>query len=183
MKIEIGKIITKICDHEISKSEAIEMLLLLKTTVKNSWCQNNLNADKFRNGDDIPHANTPELWKKAGKDGTPAWCYYDNNPANGEKYGKLYNWYAVNDPRGLAPEGEHIPTDQEFDEMECVPNPLLGGYSWAGSFSSVGYIAYLWSATESGTTAWYRNLHYTMPSVSRYTFDKGNGFSVRCVKD
>lgn len=64
------------------------------------WMTRNLNVDKFCNGDPIPETKTNEEWIKAGENGKPAWCYYDNDPANGEKYGKLYNWYAVNDPRG-----------------------------------------------------------------------------------
>ena len=43
-----------------------------------------------------------------------AWCHYDNDTANGAKYGKLYNWYAVSDSRGLAPVGYHIPSDAEW---------------------------------------------------------------------
>ena len=75
------------------------------------WMTENLNVDKFRNGDPISHAKTDEEWVKAGENGSPAWSHYDNDPANGEKYGKLYNWYAVNDSRGLAPEGWKIPSD------------------------------------------------------------------------
>jgi uncharacterized protein (TIGR02145 family) len=81
------------------------------------WMTKNLNVDKFRNGDSIPQAKTDEEWKKAGENGQPAWCYYDNNPANGAKYGKLYNFYAVNDSRGLAPKGYHIPTDAEWTTL------------------------------------------------------------------
>ena len=62
------------------------------------WMTKNLNLDKFRNGDPIPKAETFEQWKKAGDNKQPAWCYYNNDPANGVKYGKLYNWYAVNNP-------------------------------------------------------------------------------------
>ena len=58
-----------------------------------------------------------------------AWCYYNNDPANGKKYGKLYNWYAVNDPRGLAPKGWHIPTDSEWTMLTND----LGGDSIAGT--------------------------------------------------
>lgn len=75
------------------------------------WMAENLNVDKFRNGDLILQAKTEEEWKKAGENKHPAWCYFDNDTANDAKYGKLYNWYAVNDPRGLAPAGWHIPTD------------------------------------------------------------------------
>jgi uncharacterized protein (TIGR02145 family) len=70
----------------------------------------NLNVDKFRNGDPIPEAKTIEDWNAD----EPAFMYFDFDPLNGEKYGKLYNWSAVIDPRGLAPEGWHIPSDDEW---------------------------------------------------------------------
>jgi uncharacterized protein (TIGR02145 family) len=79
------------------------------------WTQRNLDVDCFRNGDLIQEARSNEDWQKAADEEKPAWCYYDNAPANGEKYGKLYNWYAVNDPRGLAPEGWSIPTKEEWE--------------------------------------------------------------------
>ncbi len=82
------------------------------------WMTKNLDVTIFRNGDPIPEAKTKEEWVKAGENKQPAWCNYDNNPANGSKYGKLYNWYAVNDPRGLAPEGYHVPTDAEWTILE-----------------------------------------------------------------
>jgi uncharacterized protein (TIGR02145 family) len=79
-----------------------------------TWMVENLNVSTFRNGDPIPEAKTNEEWEKAGKNKQPAWCYYENDPKNGAKYGKLYNWYAVSDPRGLAPVGWHVPTDAEW---------------------------------------------------------------------
>ena len=69
------------------------------------WAAANLNVGTFRNGDSIPEARTHQEWAAAGEAGKPAWCYYNNDPANGLRYGKLYNWYAVNDPRELAPAG------------------------------------------------------------------------------
>jgi uncharacterized protein (TIGR02145 family) len=83
-----------------------------------TWMAENLNVSTFRNGDTIPEANTAEDWKTAGENGQPAWCYYENDPANGAKYGKLYNWFAVNDSRGLAPAGYHIPTNEEWTTLE-----------------------------------------------------------------
>lgn len=82
------------------------------------WMTKNLDVSTFRNGDPIPQAKTEEEWKKAGGNRQPAWCYYDNDPANGAKYGKLYNWYAVIDPRGLAPAGYHIPSDAEWTKLK-----------------------------------------------------------------
>ena len=92
------------------------------------WMTQNLNVDKFRNGDPIPQAKTDEEWKKAGENGQPAWCYYDNSAKNGINYGKLYNGYAVFDPRGLAPDGYHIPSDDEWTEL----TDFLGGQELAG---------------------------------------------------
>jgi len=93
------------------------------------WMTKNLDVATFRNGDPIPQAKTNEEWVKAGDNQQPAWCYYDNDPANGAKYGKLYNWYAVNDSRGLAPVGYHIPSDDEWK----ILTDFLGGEEVAGT--------------------------------------------------
>jgi len=82
------------------------------------WMSLNFDGDTFRNGDPIYQAKTDQEWKSAGQNKQPAWCYYDNEPKNGAKYGKLYNWYAVNDPRILAPKGWHIPSDAEWTTLE-----------------------------------------------------------------
>ena len=82
-----------------------------------TWMVENLNVSTFRNGDSIPQAKNDKEWSMSVESMQPAWCYYDNNPKNGEKYGKLYNWYAVNDPRGLAPAGWHVPGDEEWAKL------------------------------------------------------------------
>lgn len=82
-----------------------------------TWMSRNLNVDKFRNGDVIPQVKTAEEWTKAGENKEPAWCYYGNDSVKGIEYGKLYNWYAVNDPRGLAPAGWHLPTEDEWSSL------------------------------------------------------------------
>ncbi len=84
---------------------------------KQTWMTKNLNVSTFRNGDTIPQITDEAAWVAASESGQPAWCYYDNDPENEETYGKLYNWYAVNDPRGLAPEGWHVPSDEEWDKL------------------------------------------------------------------
>lgn len=139
------------------------------------WMTENLNVDKFRNGDPIPEAQTPEEWTNRGRNREPAWCYFDNNPANGEKYGKLYNWFAVNDPRGLAPSGWHVPSDEEWSQLtdqlgrygvgikmkstsgwdkdgdgtnESGFLGMPGGYRFFhGVFSHIGTDGYWWSST------------------------------------
>ena len=101
------------------------------------WMTENLNVSTFRNGDPISEAKTNEEWGKAEKEGKPAWCYYNNDPKNGSKYGKLYNWYAVNDPRGLAPTGWHVPTDEEWKKLENylgedAGNKMKSSSGWNG---------------------------------------------------
>ena len=85
-----------------------------------TWMAENLQTSHFSNGDLIPEAKTETEWIAAGKNGKPAWCYYENKVENGDKYGKLYNWFAVSDKRGLAPVGYTIPTSEaeEFTKLK-----------------------------------------------------------------
>lgn len=85
---------------------------------KQIWLKKNLNVNKFRNGEIIPEAKIDEEWLKANKNEKPVWCYYDFDSTNDELYGKLYNWYAVNDSRILAPEGYHIPSIFEWQKLD-----------------------------------------------------------------
>jgi uncharacterized protein (TIGR02145 family) len=80
-----------------------------------NWMSENLNVSIFRNGDPVLEVKTDEEWKSACANKQPAWCNYNYEPKNGAKYGKLYNWFAVNDPRGLAPLGWHIPSNEEWN--------------------------------------------------------------------
>ena len=98
------------------------------------WLTENLTVSKYRNGDEIPEVKDKKEWKKLT---TGAWCYYENNAENGAIYGKLYNWYAVNDPRGLAPEGYHIPSNEEWDTL--IAN-LGGDYGAGGKMKEKGTV-------------------------------------------
>jgi len=92
------------------------------------WMSKNLNTATFKNGDVILHAKTDEIWKMAYEKAIPAWCYFDNDAENELKLGKLYNWFAVNDARGLAPKGFHVPSKTEWDSLVSY----LGGQPVAG---------------------------------------------------
>ena len=139
-----------------------------------TWTTLNLDVATFRNGDAIPQAKTNEEWSAAGRNKQPAWCYYENDPKNGTKYGKLYNWYAVNDERGLAPVGWHVPTYQEWTTLEenigdnlgkkmksrmgwinngngdnsSGFNAVPGGSGGGNFFYEAGERGYWWSCTE-----------------------------------
>lgn len=101
------------------------------------WTGCNLNVDTYKDGTPIPEVTDPTAW--AGLT-TGAWCWYDNSYGNGPIYGKLYNWYAVNDPRGLAPIGYHMPSDAEWTTLTT----FLGGESVAGG-----------KMKETGLTHWF----------------------------
>jgi len=151
------------------------------------WTTKNLNVSKYRNGDIIPEVKDPEKW---GNLKTGAWCYYNNDPKNGAMYGKLYNWYAVNDPRGLAPEGFHIPSDSELSIVTDFNNingfeGLPGGCcDYGGTFTSIGSSCYLWSSIENSSPyAWFFNIDFNSGIAIRDANDKTYGLSVRCVRD
>jgi uncharacterized protein (TIGR02145 family) len=79
------------------------------------WMAENLKVIHYRNGDAIPNVTENGSWSVLN---TGAYCNYNNYENNVETYGRLYNWYTVNDPRGLAPEGWHVPTDEEWKQLE-----------------------------------------------------------------
>lgn len=100
------------------------------------WMKQNLNVSKFRNGELIQEARTQEEWQYANDNQIAAWCYLDNDPKNGAKLGKLYNWYAVMDPRGLAPLGWHVAKADDIVTLidkelkNDVANKLKATYGW-----------------------------------------------------
>jgi uncharacterized protein (TIGR02145 family) len=196
----------------------IPLIILLNFSIKaqdvkigtQTWTSKNLDVSTYRNGDVIPEVQDSNAWANLK---TGAWCYYENKVSNGKKYGKLYNWYAVNDPRGLAPKGYHIPTDAEWTiltdylggeykagtKMKSASGwkgngngtntsgfsciPGGGRFSY-GTFDFIDDFFYLWSSTEGNADdAWYRYLDYDSGDVKRISYFKFLGFSVRCIKD
>ncbi len=95
---------------------------ILSVTIGNQiWSNNNMNVARYRNGDPIPQVTDTSQWANLT---TGAWCWYNNDSATyGTTYGRLYNWYAVNDPRGLAPIGWHVPTDVEWNILTKFIDP------------------------------------------------------------
>ncbi|NLP09199.1 hypothetical protein GX408_02255 [bacterium] len=80
------------------------------------WMPTNLDISMFQNGESIPEAETEKEWEEAAKQGKPAWCYYQNDPASGQVYVNS-NWYAVNDKRAIAPPGWHVPGAAEWQTL------------------------------------------------------------------
>lgn len=176
------------------------------------WMSANLDVSTFRNGEPIPEAKTVEEWKKAGKKKQPAWCYYNNDPTNGKMYGKLYNWYAVTDPRGIAPEGWRVPS---FGDWGVLTDYLGGNYvaaikmksksGWLndgngkdslgfsclpggsrdadGTFGDLGGYCTLWSSSGNRSDAMGRGFSHSRDDATVNIISKKDGVSVRCIKD
>jgi uncharacterized protein (TIGR02145 family) len=175
------------------------------------WMVENLNVSHFRNGDPVPEARTKAEWELAGNEHKPAWCYYNNDSANAKKYGKLYNWYAINDPRGLGPAGWHAPNNKEWGEFidylggsNEAGTKMKSSTGWGstgngdnsggftglpgggrlvnGTFVDVGTAGIWWGSSEISTSAAYGyNLNKSDGSVLRGIFNKATGLSVRCI--
>jgi len=183
------------------------------------WMAENLKVTHYRDGTPITNVTDSAAWVALRPE---AYYIYNNNASNElDTYGALYNWYAVNgDTDGdgvkdkeIAPEGWHVPTDDEWTTLTnhlggaggklketginhwSSPNTgatnesgftaLPGGYrNYTGYYLNMGLYGYFWSATETySTNAWYRRLNYSYSDVTRDYFSKRAGFSVRCVRD
>jgi|GEM_PF-1259946 len=155
------------------------------TTICNQvWMSKNLAVSAYRNGDFIPEVTDGSVWNSLT---TGAWCWINNDSVNYSKYGKLYNWYAVNDPRGLAPQGWRIPDSLDVDAMiRCYGNQyaggalketgtsnwqnpnagatnifgfaaLPGGWRRFGGFDNLGYYGYFWESQQTNDIYDYGN--------------------------
>lgn len=174
------------------------------------WMAENLKVTKYRNGDPISNVADATQWKALT---TGAWCYYNNEPVNDGNYGKLYNGYAVADARHIAPQGWHLPTKAELEELlSCLGadaggkmkstllwkapntgatntsgyNGLPGGVRGSdGGFLNISEYGYWWSSSLYTID---NNLVNTALNYNNAGLDIGHapklvGISVRCVKD
>ena len=202
---------------------AVSTVLLFQTTSvfsqpsesvkigKQEWSSRNLEVATFSNGEPIPQIRSVEEWQAAGEAGKPAWCYYGNLSGNGKKYGKLYNWFAATDPRGLCPNGWRLPAHQDWQELVAGLNPksaprMMGTHLWmdkkkpenssgfsglpGGSRFYTGAFFYLqkggiWWSSDSADAghAWSLSLHFEEDEADMRLSNKQNGFSVRCIRN
>jgi uncharacterized protein (TIGR02145 family) len=176
------------------------------------WTAKNLDLVRYRNGDLISHAKSEAEWAEANHKREGAWCYYNHDSLNGSKYGKLYNWFAVDDKRGLAPSGYHIASNEEwtklinsFGGMQVAGKNMKskqgwdngnngedsrgfnalpgGGVDHNGEFRHIGVGAGWWSSTQMDANG--GTLWGIQEDATIVTggFAMGNGYSIRCIKD
>ncbi len=175
-----------------------------------TWMQKNLDEERFRNGDVIPEVTNWEEWMRAGENEKPAWCYFDNDSILGQKHGKLYNWYAVMDPRGLSPVGFHVPNKDEWEILfktfedatltdgidfwlDDVQNDHKGfrAIPSGGRFNeaAVEFFYYLnieawwWTTSDMDKNVAYCVNYDVKYDVLIFDYYKDVGISVRCIKD
>jgi uncharacterized protein (TIGR02145 family) len=175
-----------------------------------TWMAFNLDIGVYRNGDSIPRVADFRSWVSLN---TGAWCHYGNDSFNARTYARLYNWEAVNDPRGLCPVGWHVSSSKEWTVlaeklggMEIAGGALksrngwaqpntganngsafnaqAGGYRYENGFSYAGESGFWWCRDEEdATTAYNVVLTHREASIYLISSDKSMGLSVRCVKD
>ena len=174
------------------------------------WFAENLRSENYNNGDEISSNLSDGEW---GNTSSGAVAVYNEDVANLETYGRLYNWYAVDDARGLCPIGWHVPTDGEWTELtdHLGGESVAGGqmktdYGWSGGgngtdsssfsglpggnrlstgdFSNAGDYGWWWSSSPyNGISGWVRYLHSSWENVIRTNGNPRAGFSVRCIQD
>ena len=171
------------------------------------WMLENLNVTTYRDGTPIAEVSNQATWDNLS---TGGWSNYSNDPSFASIYGRLYNYYAVVDSRGLCPSGWHVPNNEEYNVLAnflggnvggkmksagfVTPNTgatnssgftaLPGGWRQTGSFSSEGNAGMWWTSTEAtSTTAYTRELHSSFSECYQTTKNKKWGASVRCIKD
>jgi uncharacterized protein (TIGR02145 family) len=172
------------------------------------WFAENVRADNYNNGDLIPGNLSNTAWYTTS---SGAHTVFDeggaNEATNLATYGRLYNWHAVNDARGLCPTGWHVPTDAEWTTLTTalggasVAGTKLKTAAWGGDNSSgfgalpggirfdfgdtlaLGTDGNWWSSSPHGSNALYRYLYASDPDIYRDNFPRNMGFSVRCAQD
>jgi uncharacterized protein (TIGR02145 family) len=167
----------------------------------------------FRNGDAIPEAKSNEEWVRAARNKKPAWCYYQNDPATGTLQGKLYNWYALCDERGLAPWNWRLPSDADWLKLieslgESAASKMKSAFGWkengkgtnesgfngipvgirtpGGYFVKGGYVCHWWSIPEYELYArrwWILEAGSIFIERRNSVLPESDGFPVRCVRN
>ncbi len=165
-------VMTSVSDLRAAETDIDGHVINTVTIGGQVWMQENLDVSRYRNGELIKHAATTQEWLDAAASGKGAWSYYKNDAAGNGKYGRLYNWYAVHDPRGLAPKGWHIPNNQEFKKLS---NALGGVYVAGGKMKSTTlWISPIFTADNSGQPAVCVPNGNVLSSVCRPNFTADN---------
>lgn len=197
---------TKIENKKISNSELVQI-------GKQIWTKSNYASTIFNDGNEIIQAQTKEEWEEAAKNHLPAWCYNLSGEKHVQEYGVLYNWYAINDFRGLAPKGFRVASKKDWDELHDFIGKnnssglkLIATHDWQFGISSeknnstgftalpAGFRTETHSFSQTGySAAWWTSseskeneaIGYAIKDSTLKTnsYYKYQGFSVRLIKE
>jgi uncharacterized protein (TIGR02145 family) len=213
--------LSRVVDYTPGEICTVELLRVIYTTYDNTvngsddpevningqiWKVKNLDTEYYNNGDQIPQITDETEWNDTTEG---AWCYYENITSNGIEYGKLYNWYAVNDARGLAPDGWEIPSELDFKYLADFSNGSnelkeVGTAHWNngngtddfgfkalgagrrrynGPFDELKTNTYYWTRDNYDTDlAFYARIQDISDTFTTNKIDKNYGFSIRLIK-
>ncbi len=165
----------------------------------NAWNVKNLSVTTFQNGDEIPLVSSEEDWFQASQNGKPAYCYVNGDPSTIEEYGLLYNWYAVHDPRGIAPEGFRLATEDDFQKLldEVSTNTslsnqtLISNYGFAntgcrvykGQFRFFKVNSMWWAKIDPTNSAICFKYDPSSRKMTKQEFFKGIGLPVKIIQE
>jgi uncharacterized protein (TIGR02145 family) len=174
-----------------------------------AWSTSNYKQTIFNNGDVIKEAKNAKEWYESTQKKEPVWCYYLFDSTYKDTFGVYYNAYAINDPRGLSPEGWAMPTQYQTRvfarELQYEGHHLKEKGAWKtkhfvynstgfsarpagliarnGEFMDVGDRAYFWTQTEKNRE---ENMHVEIDdernSISFFTLSKELGMAVRLIQ-
>ena len=157
----------------------------------------NLNVKEFSNGEIIPRAKSKSEWFLAAENHEPAWCHSKNIVKGDESLGLLYNWYALTDPRGLAPKGWRIPNKDDYEllisfcggeeksihnfkELKCWQK-RLSRRKETGTYTSDNANNVWWSSSAGNTNGY--SYGYRVDKFCQFSFPKGVGLPIICIKN
>ncbi len=166
---------------------------------KQVWMVENLKVSHYRNGDPIQLVYDDSIWSNLT---TGAYCNFEHDEINSSEYGRLYNWYAITDQRNIAPEGWHIPNEEEWGILIALlarDKSTAGHNSWpvtdirmsgqvgyradSGTFDHSLGLRNWWSSTESDVNnAWCTSEGFDN-QIIRGNKNKNYGVYLRCIRD
>ncbi len=164
-----------VCGQTISEGTVTDIDGNVYTTVligTQEWLGENLRTSRFSNGDPISNVQSSSDWAVTT---TPAWrMAYSTNYEN--NFGKMYNWFVVGDQRNVCPSGWHVPSDDEWKELELtlgMPVSVIDGVGyWRGSPENVGgklkAVSTAWGSPNEGATN--ESMFTALPGGTIYSY-------------
>jgi uncharacterized protein (TIGR02145 family) len=200
-------------DTKVTEQPASALVIESVTIGSQTWMKENYAGIRFRNGDPIRRLADTAAWAEAGRNGTAAYTTYSNQTPPPAKWGLLYNFAAITDPRGICPEGWRVPDNRDWRTLEDY---LGGGFEaakalkategWPGAkggsntsgfgalpagwrtqegvFYLAGRIGYFWTSDLSSDGTVLSHMVFDVERpMFRIGYDPGMGESLRCIAD